>query len=259
MEVLVMDIQKLIDDYLTWLKKGFTFEKIGEFYEITTPYLDNFNDCLQIYVKQEGNEIYFTDDGVTLNSLIANGLQLKTERKKEIERSLYPYGVRLDENELTIKATEKDFPFKKHLFLQAIIHINDMYGTPKEKEQSRSRFIDDVQSFFNQNDIFCSDNVQFTGKTGFNHNYDFLFTKTKNKPERLCQTLNLPTKQNAINILFSWDDTKATRKNGSELIIILNDRNNIAKGVEDAFQTYNANVICWSDRKNKKNIELLSA
>ena len=35
-----MDIQKLIDDYATWLKQEITFEKVGEYYEITTPYLD---------------------------------------------------------------------------------------------------------------------------------------------------------------------------------------------------------------------------
>ncbi len=254
-----MDIQKLIDDYLEWLKKGFTFEKIGEFYEITTPYLDNYNDCLQIYVKQDKDDILFTDDGATLNGLMSRGFSLKAELKNEIKRLLYPYGVRMDGNELTIKSSEKDFPFKKHLFLQAIIHINDVYGFPKEKGHNSSRFIDDVQTFFNQNDIFCSDNVQFTGKTGFNHNYDFLFTKTKNKPERLCQTLNLPNKSNTFNILFSWDDTKATRKNDSELIIILNDNNSITKGVEEAFQTYQAHVIFWSERKNKNNIELLSA
>ena len=32
-----MDIQKLIDEYATWLRKEITFEKVGEYYEITTP------------------------------------------------------------------------------------------------------------------------------------------------------------------------------------------------------------------------------
>lgn len=252
-----MDIQKLIDSYITWLKEGFTFEKIGEFYEITTPYFDNFNDCLQIYVKQEGNEILFSDDGVTLNNLKSHGLQIKSGKKNELERSLYPFGVKLVDNELTIKATEEDFAFKKHQFLQAIMHINDIYGTYKPSQ--RTNFIDDIQSFFNQNEIYCSDNVQFTGKSGFSHNYDFLFSKSKNHPERLCRTLNNPTKQNAMGILFSWEDTKAARNNNSELIIFLNDQNNIGSGVEDALQNYNANIIFWSKRSNKKNLELLSA
>ena len=49
-----MDIQKLTADYATWLKQEITFEKVGEYYEITTPYLDSANDYLQIYVRQIG-------------------------------------------------------------------------------------------------------------------------------------------------------------------------------------------------------------
>ena len=44
-----MDIQKMIDEYARWLKSEITFERIGEYYEITTPYLDSANDYLQIY------------------------------------------------------------------------------------------------------------------------------------------------------------------------------------------------------------------
>ena len=68
-----MDIQKLIDDYALWLKNEITFEKIGEYYEITTPYLDNANDYLQIYVKQEDNDIFFTDDSITMHNLKMSG------------------------------------------------------------------------------------------------------------------------------------------------------------------------------------------
>ena len=57
-----MDIQNLIDEYAIWLKSEISFDKIGDYYEITTPYLDNANDYLQIYVKQEGDDLYFSDD-----------------------------------------------------------------------------------------------------------------------------------------------------------------------------------------------------
>ena len=53
-----MDIQKFIDEYISWLKSEITYSEIGEYCEINTPFLDNNNDYLQIYVKQEGNEIY---------------------------------------------------------------------------------------------------------------------------------------------------------------------------------------------------------
>lgn len=54
-----MDIQKLINDYTEWLRKEISFDKIGEYYEITAPYLDSANDYIQLYVKQIDNEIFF--------------------------------------------------------------------------------------------------------------------------------------------------------------------------------------------------------
>ena len=60
------------------------------------------------------------------------------------------------------------------------------------------------------------------------------------------------------NILFAWNDTKPARKNESQLIVILNDQNNIARGIEDAFQNYDAKVIRWSERDKESNINLLS-
>lgn len=57
-----MEIKQLIDDYIHWLKKEITFEKIGEYYEITTPFLNSTNDFIQIYVRIDKDTIFFTDD-----------------------------------------------------------------------------------------------------------------------------------------------------------------------------------------------------
>ena len=114
-----MDIQKLIDDYATWLKQEITFEKVGEYYEITTPYLDSANDYLQIYVRQIGDDIYFTDDSATIRNLKMAGFQFTPARKSHLQRILNQYGVRLDGDELICKAPANSFAQKKHLFIQA--------------------------------------------------------------------------------------------------------------------------------------------
>lgn len=53
-----MEIKQLIDDYIHWLKKEITFEKIGEYYEITTPFLNSANDFIQIYVRIDKDTIF---------------------------------------------------------------------------------------------------------------------------------------------------------------------------------------------------------
>lgn len=252
-----MNIQKLISEYTEWLKSEITFEKIGEYYEITTPYLDNANDYLQIYVRQIGNEIYLTDDGYTIKGLKMGGFQFTPSRKEHLKTILLQYGVALDGDELVTKAPASAFPQKKHLFLQAMMRVDDMFTVSKAKVSSY--FLDDIQEFFQQQDVFYSDNVQFIGKSGFSHNYDFLMQRSKTKPERLCQAVNNPNKSSMGNILFAWNDTKPSRKADSQLIVMLNDQNNITKGIDDAFANYDVKVVRWSEREENENLLLFSA
>lgn len=252
-----MDIQKLIDDYANWLKSEISFEKLGEYYEITTPYLDSANDYLQIYVRQDGNDILFTDDGATLSGLEMNGFQLTPNRKTLLKSILLQYGVSLQDNQLVCRGNAHNFPQKKHLFVQAMMRVDDMFMTAKSK--TASFFLEDVQNYFADHDIFYTDNVQFTGTSGFSHNYEFLLQRSRSKPERLCRTLNNPNKSSMGNILFAWGDTKPSRRDDSRLIVFLNDSNNIARGIEDAFANYDVSVIKWSERELARNIELLSA
>ena len=252
-----MEIQQLIDAYIHWLKKEITFEKIGEYYEITTPFLDNANDYIQIYIRLDGDTVLFTDDGYTLNQLYMTGFQLTPARKKTLIAILQQYGVTLNGEALETKSSIETFAQRKHLFLQAIIRVDDMCLISRNK--STSYFLDDIQDFFNLHDIFYTDNVQFTGISGFTHNYDFLLQRSKNKPERLCRTMNNPNKTNMSSILFAWNDTKPARKSDSQLIVLVNDNNNISKGVEDGFQHYGAQVIKWSEITLSKNMSLLTA
>lgn len=252
-----MDIQKLIDEYATWLKSEITFEKIGEYYEITTPYLDNSNDYLQIYVRMAGEEIYFTDDSATIRSLKMTGFQFTSARRSHLQKILTQYGVKLNGDELICKAPVNAFAQKKHLFIQAMLRIDDMFSISKSKVASL--FLDDIQDFFIEKEIYFADNVQFTGTSGFSHNYDFLLQRSKTKPERLCQAVNNPNRTSMGNILFAWNDTKSARKNDSQLIVILNDQNAITRGIEDAFKNYDAKVVRWSEINTDSNLALFAA
>ena len=252
-----MDIQKYINDYTSWLKNEITFSKVGEYYEINTPFLDTDNDYFQFYVKQEGDELYFTDDGYTLNSLETSGFKKTKSRMQQLDRILSQFGVKFENNELTLKASSRDFAQKKHAFTQCLLHVSDLYMTSRAKVSSY--FLDDIQEFFLQHDIFCMENVQFMGKSGFFHSYDFAIQRSKTKPERLCLAINNPTRSTMENALFAWTDTMPERKPDSRLLILLNDSNSVSKKVEEGFANYNVNTIRWSQRQTESNMALLSA
>lgn len=252
-----MDIQNYIDEYISWLKSEITYTQIGEYCEINTPFLDNNNDYLQIYVKQEADEVYFSDDGMTLNELEMGGLKLTSTRKQQLTYILNQYGVRLSGYELCLKAPKNEFAKRKHAFIQCLLKVNDMYML--SRTTVNSVFLDDVLDFFHEKNIYPIENVQFVGTSGFCHTYDLALQQTKYNPERVCIAVNNTNKSSAGNIIFSWNDTKPVRKAESQLIVLLNDNNSIGKDTENAFINYGIKPIRWSERKTAQNINLLTA
>ena len=230
---------------------------IGDTLEITSPFLDRYNDYLQVYAKLvNSNEIILTDDAYIINNLQMSGIDISSNKRKQIlESFLNKYHVKLEENALVIKSGIEDFPQKILFLMQAMLNIDDMFMLSQNK--IASIFIEDVTDFLNRRDIFYSKDVSFVGKSGFIYSYEYLLQRTKEKPERLCKVINNPNKQNFQNTIFMWNDTKETRDSNSELIVFLNDENTIDSTILEGFKNYDVNTIPWSERE--KYLDLLGA
>ena len=127
------EIDALIENYFKWLKDNTSTKLINDTWsEITTPYLDRHNDCLQIYAKKENNNIILTDDGYIINDLISSGCALDSQRRKEIlNTTIKGFGVSLDDNQIIVKTTIDNFPQKKHDLIQAMLAVNDLFYLSK--------------------------------------------------------------------------------------------------------------------------------
>ena len=143
------------------------------------------------------------------------------------------------------------------MFIQAILRVDDMFIA--SRANASSFFLDDLQAFFDEKEIYYSDNVQFPGISGLSHNYDFLLQRRRTKPERLCQAVNRLDRSKMSNILFAWYDTKPARKSDSQLIVIFNDHNSVSKKVEDGLLNYDVKVVRWSERNKQENLDLFLA
>lgn len=124
-----MEIKQLIDDYIHWLKKEITFEKIGEYYEITTPFLNSANDFIQIYVRIDKDTIFFTDDGYTLNQLYMNGFQLTSTRKD----TLFSFILLIRHKEYQTKERKishekKDMEYRNSSYAGCWLWLNEREG-----------------------------------------------------------------------------------------------------------------------------------
>src|SRR6267154_2736403 len=117
-----IDIQQLLDKHSQWLRDKTVLKELDDqWMEITTPYLDRHNDCLQIYLKSDGNGYCLTDDGYILADLVSSGYNLDTPKRKELlKAALVGFGVHLEDNQLIIHASAENFALKKHNLIQAM-------------------------------------------------------------------------------------------------------------------------------------------
>ena len=85
--------------------------------------------------------------------------------------------------------------------------------------------------------------------------FDFSIPKSKKYSERLVQTITNPTKDNSLNLVFKWLDTKDERPTESVLYALLNDTDKaITSQVNEAFSNYGINVMPWSEKENFKEL-----
>lgn len=237
-----------VNEYYKWLKDNTVIRDLPTGWsEIATPFLDRHNDGLVIYLKFEKDVITLSDDGYIISDLETCGCPISSPSRKSLLNSfLQKYGIELLNNELTARTNIKNFPQKKHMFIQAMLAVNDMFMV--SKKHNVNIFLDDLTAFFEDNNIYATPDIQIQGVSGFTHRVDFVIPKTKSKPERFIYAINSPSKSNAKITLFNWNDIQQTRTKNSQLYVFLNDNRSFSDDIIEAFSAYRTNPILWSKR-----------
>lgn len=250
---MIQEIKKLLDDYALWLKDKTQIRQIDKWVEITTPYLDRHNDYIQIYAKKDNGKFILTDDGYTIEDLEQCGCILNSPKRKDLLNViLNGFGVRLQKTALEIHTNLENFSICKHNLVQAILAVNDIFYVASPV--ITSLFYEDVEAWLELQDIRYTPKVKFTGKSGFDHLFDFVIPKSRVKPERILHTINHPKRDNAQSLAFAWVDTKEIRLINSKAYAVLNDsENEITSPVIDALQNYNITPILWSKRDSMRD------
>jgi hypothetical protein len=250
----VEEIEKLVDRYRSWLKDRTKLKSVhSDWVEITTPFLDRHNDYIQLYVKKDNGCYRIVDDGHTIRDLEISGCNLDTPKRKHLlETATRGFAVELSENNvLGVRASAENFPTRKHALIQAILAVNDLFYTASTIV--RSLFREDVENWLRLSEVRFLANVQFAGKTGYLHNFDFAIPPSLRAPERLLRAVNNPNKDTAESFIFSWLDTKNVRPDDSVAVAILNDQERaIPAAVLDALKEYEIESVCWSQRESSR-------
>lgn len=246
---MVLDIEKLLNDYRAWLKDKTTLRELnGSWVEITTPYLDRHNDALQIYARAENGGYILTDDSYTVHDLEASGCNLHTEKRQDLlKMTLNGFGVKLHDEALEVRATTDNFPLRKHSLIQAMLAVNDLFYLAKPIVESL--FFEDVVAWLDANEIRYTPKVKFTGISGYDQLFDFVIPKSRKQPERILHAITRPTRETAQSFIYAWADTQKVRSSESKAYAVLNDvEQTISGGVLDALRNYRINPVPWSAR-----------
>ena len=250
---MINEIQALIDKYVFWLKDNTTLRQINDCVEITTPFLDRHNDALQIYARRNDSAYILTDDGYIIEDLLQSGCRLESPKRQALlKMTLNGFGVQLNDKKIETRASTDNFAQRKHNLLQAMLAVNDLFYLAEPMIQTL--FLEDVINWLEISEIRYTPKVKFTGKTGYDHLFDFVIPKSRKSPERIVNAINRPNKETAMNFIIEWFDTREVRPPESKAYAFLNDsEQSVPADVIDALTNYEVRPVPWSIRESVKD------
>ena len=246
---MIDDVQALLDQYWAWLRDKTTLRQVGDWVEITTPYLDRHNDHLQIYARRRNGSFVLTDDGYTLQDLEQSGCKLDSAKRQGLLRmTLNGFGVQLNDRTLEVHASPDNFALRKHNLVQAMLAVNDLFYLASPVVASL--FYEDVVAWLDLSEVRYTPKVKFTGKSGYDHLFDFVVPRSRVQPERLVRAISRPNRDTAQAMAFSWIDTKEVRPLEARAYAFLNDSDHlISESVLDALRNYDVRPVLWTARE----------
>ncbi len=248
--MLTAEGKRLVDEYLNWLKEGFHLESLGSHMLISTPFLDPHNDEIEIFVEKHGEQFKLTDDGYTISDLASMGLEINSPKRiAHVKQIVGSFGVRWEDGELSVNTNARDFPQKKHNLIQAILAVHDL--SVMGQSHVLQFFQEDVAAFLTEKSIPYFSSIKFSGKSGFDHRFDFAFPKMGSRPEASMQAINNLTRDVATSVAFAVHDVQLQRGNEADFMsyAIINDREFApADDHLDALRAYGIKPYLWSSR-----------
>ena len=248
---IVDEMRTQLDAYWKWLRDNTELKAEGKDWAvITTPFLDRHNDFIEIYVRRDRDGFLLTDAGEIINDLKMSGCDLSPSRRSMIDVTLRGFGVRLeDETDLVVRASSHDFGAKKHMLIQAMLSVDDLFYTAAPSKNGNI-FSADVSDWLHKSKIRYIPRVGLAGVSGYTHYMDFVIPACDPAPERILKLANSPDKNTIQLAAFSWIDIKNSRDSVSKFFVVMNDQKKIPEGTQQALKQYGITAVPWSERES---------
>lgn len=259
-------VEESVKGYYDWLRNRTNIikdESTGWFL-ISTPFVGMFNDTINLYAKEVGNEkILLSDDGETLGNLSSIGVNISksSKRKELVEHIKSNFGISVNDlDEITIETTPSKLIRDKHNIISAIMEISDMYLL--SNQTVTSVFKDDVGKLLDEKKVLYTPQFIVKGTSGIEFTFDYMIASYKK--EVVIKSFNTLNQNNLPAFLFGWDDIKIPRENVSHkelsgLVFINDETSKVKDEYLDAIKYKGADYILWSERFKRENLIKIGA
>ena len=109
---ITLETKKWIDDYLNWLKRGYSVQSLEDSDQIVTPFENAIGDNIVLYVAEfKSGHVELTDDGETINNLELFDFEFTPIRINIVQSIADSLNVEVTEGkELRVIGPKKRFP-----------------------------------------------------------------------------------------------------------------------------------------------------
>ncbi len=251
-------VDDFANTYSRWLQDRIESAERGRGFELSTPFLDSFNDGLRIFADATSGGFLLHDDGLTLENLSCTGVEtiLSERRQRILHSALAGCGVRFESGRLQIDATMSNLPQRIHLLLTAMMRVNDLWMTVTPHRTTD--FFEMVCEFLDRREVSYATNVSITGKT-VEHPIDILMSFPRRK-ERMIKLIGRPDTNRAKLVSFTWMEILQTRPEG-ERVVVVNDTlpepseeggdqiRRMSEQTVNILSGYSTRIYRWSERE----------
>lgn len=243
--------------YAKWLHDHLVNVRHNDIELVSTPFLDPFNDGIEVAIDNTNGETIFHDLGRTINNLLDHGVDItKSEKKMQIvAHAIAGCGVRFNENlnRLEISANSSNYAQKMHFLTTSIMRLNDLWMTAKPR--TTTDFFETVKDFLDMHDILYTANKYIPGQA-VEHPIDFIIPLKKGK-ERLIKLIPNPSIQTAKLTSFAWIDLKNAHYQAEKFVLINDIKNEYqskkSENIDSILETYSDKVMHWHSAENDPN------
>lgn len=226
---------KVLHNYFSWFKGGFSTRSVGQHCLLSTPYSDLFGDLLDLKIMFRDNMLVISDNGRTYNNFWELGMDLhdlKGNRQTQLKQILVVNQIQFFAGELESHASNSgELGPAIHRLLEAIQSINGFRLT------MRTNVIRDFNQIVKQeldaHNIVYLQNFLLSGLTA-EHSFDFGVNYQDHAP-KVIRTISSESgyqgKAIMISTAFTFTDLHRAKQRFTSIVLL--DDDSLGEAVDD--------------------------